>query len=187
MSFMKGNLLTKTRKLVKGLAKAEPVWLKAMEQAPPATFPRPGEIEKITLPEDIYVTKFFKMHPESKHEDAIKVNSYNPVPARIFGCRVLDLKDQGVSEQEAMTIADMEYKKEKKAKKKAYKRLKQIAHLQGKRPPPNPYPSAIKEIQAEERPFVRDRFFNPNIREIVNTMKEDRAREMRERSSGGGW
>lgn len=32
MSFMKGDLLTKTRKLVKGLAKAEPVWLKAMEQ-----------------------------------------------------------------------------------------------------------------------------------------------------------
>ena len=33
MSFMKGDLLTKTRKLVKGLAKAEPVWLKAMEQS----------------------------------------------------------------------------------------------------------------------------------------------------------
>jgi hypothetical protein len=32
MSFMKGDLLTKTRKLVKGLAKAEPLWLKAMEQ-----------------------------------------------------------------------------------------------------------------------------------------------------------
>lgn len=32
MSFMKGDLLMKTRKLVKGMAKAEPVWLKAMEQ-----------------------------------------------------------------------------------------------------------------------------------------------------------
>lgn len=32
MLFMKGDLLTKTRKLVKGLAKAEPVWYKAMEQ-----------------------------------------------------------------------------------------------------------------------------------------------------------
>lgn len=32
MSFMKGDLLTKTRRLVKGLAKAEPLWLKAMEQ-----------------------------------------------------------------------------------------------------------------------------------------------------------
>jgi hypothetical protein len=32
MSFMKGDLLTRTKKLVKGFAKAEPVWLKAMEQ-----------------------------------------------------------------------------------------------------------------------------------------------------------
>ena len=32
MSFMKGDLLTKTKKLVKGLAKVEPLWLKAMEQ-----------------------------------------------------------------------------------------------------------------------------------------------------------
>lgn len=32
MSFMRGDLLTKTRKLVKGLAKAKPLWLKAMEE-----------------------------------------------------------------------------------------------------------------------------------------------------------
>ena len=32
MSFLKGDLLTRTRKLVKGLAKSEPIWLKAMEQ-----------------------------------------------------------------------------------------------------------------------------------------------------------
>lgn len=32
MSFMKGDLLNRTRKLVKGLAMAEPRWLKAMEQ-----------------------------------------------------------------------------------------------------------------------------------------------------------
>lgn len=99
MSFMKGDLLTKTRKLVKGLAKAEPVWYKAMEQfvslspfsdscsfcavyvimmfwkfhrAPPPTFPRADAIQRITLPEDVYIKKFFKKHPDSKHEDAIK-------------------------------------------------------------------------------------------------------------------
>ncbi|KAK4370144.1 hypothetical protein RND71_009619 [Anisodus tanguticus] len=33
MSFMKGDLLSRSSKLVKGLAKAEPVWLKAMEQS----------------------------------------------------------------------------------------------------------------------------------------------------------
>lgn len=32
MSFMRGDLFTKTRKLVKGLAKSKPIWLKAMEE-----------------------------------------------------------------------------------------------------------------------------------------------------------
>ena len=45
----------------------------------------------------------------------------------------------------------MEYWTQKKAKKKAYKELKEITHSEGKKPPPNPYPSAIKEIQAEEK------------------------------------
>ncbi|RVW77988.1 hypothetical protein CK203_048249 [Vitis vinifera] len=73
MSFMKGDLLARTRKLVKGLAKAEPVWLKAMERAPPPTFPRPdGKVKKISLPEDFYIQKFFQKHPDSKYEDAIK-------------------------------------------------------------------------------------------------------------------
>ena len=69
----------------------------------------------------------------------------------------------------------MEYQSEKKEKKKAYARLKQIARLQGKKPPPNPYPSAIKEIQAEERKYVHDRFFNPRVKEIVQNLKQERA------------
>lgn len=185
MSFMKGDLLTRTRKLVKGLAKAEPVWLKAMEQAPPVSFPRAeGKVKQITLPEDVYIKKFFQKHPESKYEDAVKICGFDPVPARIFGCRVLDLKEQGVSEEEAMAVADMEYRTEKKAKKKAYARLKQIARLQGKKPPPNPYPSAVKEIQAEERPYVRARFFDPKILQIVEKMKEEKAAEMQYRMAG---
>ncbi|WJX43933.1 hypothetical protein P8452_30973 [Trifolium repens] len=169
MSFMKGDLLSRTRKLVKGLAKAEPVWLKAMEQAPPATFPQPqGKIQTITLPEDVYVKRF---------------SAIEPPPSRLFALRVLDLKEQGVGEEEAMDVADMEYQAEKKAKKKAYARLKQIARLQGKRLPPNPYPCPIKEIQAEERKYVRDRFFDPKILEIVKQNKE----EKRQRFGGGNW
>ncbi|RZB73356.1 uncharacterized protein LOC114381866 [Glycine soja] len=73
MSFMRGDFLSRTRKLVKGLAKAQPAWLKAMEQAPPAKFPRSaGKIPTITLPEDVYVKKFYKKYPESKSHDAIK-------------------------------------------------------------------------------------------------------------------
>ncbi|GMP39077.1 hypothetical protein ACSBR2_018801 [Camellia fascicularis] len=188
MSFMKGDLLTRTRKLVKGLAKAEPLWLKAMEQAPPVTFPRAdSKIKQISLPEDVYIKKFFRKHPDSKHEDAIKICGFEPVPARVFGWRVLELKEQGASEEEAMAVADMEYRAEKKGKKKAYARLKQIARLQGKKPPPNPYPSAIKEIQAEERKYVRDRFFDPNILKIVEKLKEEKAAEMQDRMRGGGW
>ncbi|XP_062161902.1 uncharacterized protein LOC133868919 [Alnus glutinosa] len=186
MSFMKGDLLTRTRKLVKGLAKAEPVWLKAMEHAPPATFPcAGGKVKRISLPEDPYINKFFQKHPDSRPEDAIKICGFEPPSARVFGLRVLDLKEQGVSEEEAMAVADMEYRAEKKTKKAAYKRMKQIARLQGKKPPPNPYPSAIKEIQAEERKYVRDRFFNPDILKIVEKLKEERAAEARDRYGGG--
>ncbi|KAK7309852.1 hypothetical protein RJT34_06927 [Clitoria ternatea] len=184
MSFMKGDLLSRTRKLVKGLAKAEPAWLKAMEQAPPATFPRAaGKIQTITLPEDAYVKKFYKKYPDSKYHDAIKFCAFDPPPSRVFGLRVLELKEQGVSEEQAMAIADMEYLTEKRAKKKAYARLKEIARLQGKRLPPNPYPSPIKEIQAEERKYVRDRFFNPKILEIVKKQKA----ESMERFRRGDW
>lgn len=41
-------------------------------RVPPVTFPRADAIQKITLPEDVYIKKFFKKHPDSKHEDAIK-------------------------------------------------------------------------------------------------------------------
>lgn len=75
----------------------------------------------------------------------------------------------------------MEYRAEKKGKKQAYKRLKQIARIVGEKLPPNPYPSAIKEIQAEERPYVRERFFDPQILDIAKRIKEERLADMRER------
>lgn len=80
-----------------------------------------------------------------------------------------------------VSFCQMEYRNQKKARKKAYSELKQICRLQGKKPPPNPYPSAIKEIQAEEKKFVRDRFFNPKILEIVKNIKADKAAEAQER------
>ncbi|KAJ7943431.1 RNA-binding protein [Quillaja saponaria] len=188
MSFMRGDLLTRTRKLVKGLAKAEPVWLKAMEQAPPPMFPRAdGKINKITFPEDAYIKKFNQKHPDSKYEDAFKFHSFDPPPARMFGLRVLELKEQGVSEEEAVAVADMEYRAEKKQKKMAYSRLKKNLRLQGKKPPPNPFPSAIKEIQAEERKYVRDRFFNDNTRELVQKLKKEKEVEAQDRLRGGNW
>ncbi|KAJ4780278.1 hypothetical protein LUZ62_064535 [Rhynchospora pubera] len=196
MSYMRGDLLTKTRKLVKGLAVQTPRWLKAMEESPPVTFPRTdGKIKRIELPEDVYVKRFLKRHPDSMYHDAIKLSGFDPPPARVFAWRVLELKKQGVGEDEAMAVADMEYIAEKKAKKKAYKELKGICKLRGKRPPENPYPSAIDEIQREEKKFVNERFSNPKILELVQKMKEDKAAMMQEREeaasilsggSGGG-
>ncbi|KAF2299172.1 hypothetical protein GH714_030896 [Hevea brasiliensis] len=186
MSYMRGDLLTRTRKLVKGLAKAEPAWLKAMEQAPPATFPRTdGKVEKIHLPEDPYVKKFFERNPHSIYEDAIKICGFDPPPARVFGLRVLELMERGLKEKDAEELANMEYEVEREAKEKAYKRLKQIARAQGKRPPPNPYPSVIKEIQAKERKYVRARFYDPNVRQILNRLKEEKAARVQGGQRGG--
>lgn len=82
----------------------------------------------------------------------------------------------------------MEYMAEEKQRKAAYRRLKQIAKLQGKKPPPNPYPEAIKEIEAEQKKYIRDRFHNPEILEIVKKMKEENAARMQDQTRGfGGW
>nr|ACG42821.1 hypothetical protein [Zea mays] len=186
MSYMRGDLLTRMRKLVKGLARPEPRWLKALERAPPVTFPRPeGKIKTLVLPEDVYVTKFNRIHPDSLYHDAIKISGFDPPPARVFAWRVLELKEQGVDEDVAMAVADNEYRdREEGPKKKAYKELKEIARSEGRKPPPNPYPSAIKEIQAEEKKYVMDRLHNPKVIEIANKMKEERDRMLRDRAAG---
>lgn len=64
--------------------------------------------------------------------------------------------------------------------------MKEIARLRGTKPPPNPYPSALKQIQAEEKKYVHDRFFNPRILEIVDKLKEEQAAEMQDRGRPGG-
>ncbi|XP_040365672.1 uncharacterized protein LOC112171172 [Rosa chinensis] len=82
-----------------------------------------------------------------------------------------------------MTVADMEYQAEIKAKKKAYVALKKIARQQGKRPPPNPYPIVVKEIQAEEKKYVYDRFHNPRICQILRKLQNcKRKRQLRIRT-----
>lgn len=80
----------------------------------------------------------------------------------------------------------MEYRTERKARKKAYTRLKQIARMQGKKPPPNPYPCPIKEIQAEEKKYINERFYDPEVRKILEKIKAEKNAEMQERRGGGG-
>ncbi|KAL5096608.1 hypothetical protein RYX36_000935, partial [Vicia faba] len=86
--------------LVKGLAKVELVWLKAMKQAPTTTFSLPeGKVMTITHPKDVYF------------------NAIDPPPSRLFALRVLELKEQGLIKEEAMEVADMEYLAEKRQRR----------------------------------------------------------------------
>jgi small subunit ribosomal protein S23 len=49
-----------------------------LTRAPPATFPQPqGKIQTITLPEDVYVKRFYKKYPESKYHDPIKYDPFS--------------------------------------------------------------------------------------------------------------
>ncbi|KAK2633047.1 hypothetical protein EUGRSUZ_L00657 [Eucalyptus grandis] len=79
-------------------------------RAPPALFPRADEIKQITLPEDVYVKKFSRN---------IWTQSMRMRSTHFFSQRVLELKESGVSEEEAMAVADMD-RLEKKANKQAY-------------------------------------------------------------------
>ncbi|CAL1361524.1 unnamed protein product [Linum trigynum] len=179
MSFMKGDLLSRTRRLVKGMAKAEPVWLKAMEQAPPATFPLSnGKIQKINVPEDPYIKMFFRKHRALQPEDPVKMSTIDPPPARVFAQRVLELKEQGVDGKAAISAAEKEYQ----AKRAAYARLKENARLQGKEPPARPYPKSKKrETLAEERWHSR----KPRIFEIVRRLKEEMTADTNEQFNRG--
>ncbi|KAL0814422.1 hypothetical protein Bca101_070865 [Brassica carinata] len=139
MSWMKGDLLSKSRRLVGGLAMREPVWLKAMEASPPPVFPRS--------------------------------NGNLDYPARVYGCRVLELTKNGISEDDAISVANMEYLAERKEMKKAYKRLKELAVLQDKTPPPKPYLSSKTEMQIQEKKPPTD---PPSVRRLVNQLKQQK-------------
>ncbi|KAL0695364.1 hypothetical protein Bca4012_062544 [Brassica carinata] len=190
MSWMKGDLLSKSRRLVGGLAMREPVWLKAMEASPPPVFPRSnGNLKKIVLPEDSYVRRFARKHPEAKliepnntvHvnlQSPYRVSAFIPDPARVYGCRVLELTKNGISEDDAMS---MEYLAERKEKKKAYKRLKELAVLQDKVPPPKPYLSTKKEMQIQEKKAPTD---PPSVRRLVNQLKQQKEVLLQDKPGG---
>ncbi|CAH8354548.1 unnamed protein product [Eruca vesicaria subsp. sativa] len=118
MSWMKGDLLSKTRRLVGGLASRGSVWLKAMEAFlllmfdcilwQITSFPRSnGNLKKIVLPEDPYVRGFARTHPEARLVDPNKVSAFIPDPARVYGCRVLELTKNAINEDDAMSVANV--------------------------------------------------------------------------------
>ncbi|CAI0393789.1 unnamed protein product [Linum tenue] len=109
------------------------------------------------------------------------MSTIDPPPARVFAQRVLELKEQGVDGKAAISAADEEYKAERKAKRAAYARLKEIARLQGKEPPARPYPKSKRETLAEERWHSR----KPRIFEIVRRLKDEMTADTNERFNRG--
>lgn len=67
----------------------------------------------------------------------------------------------------------MEYLSERKEKKKAYKRLKELAKLQDKSPPPKPYASTTKDLQIQETKPAKS-VETPSVRRLVNQLKQQK-------------
>lgn len=78
----------------------------------------------------------------------------------------------------------MEYLSERKEKKKAYKRLKELAKMQDKVPPPKPYPSAKKRLQTQEKKSARDRFQTPSVRRLVNQLRQEKDVLLQDKTGG---
>ncbi|GJN28404.1 hypothetical protein PR202_gb16523 [Eleusine coracana subsp. coracana] len=167
MSYMRGDLLTKTRKLVKGLAGTH------MAQGHGRVSALLSHLRSLRCLYIFVVRLLFLLVPR-------KLNVYGFIaPGKpyvdavyLIQTSTLDFPTNAFQLQEH--IDKMEYRTEKKGKKKAYKELKEIARSEGKEPPPNPYPSAIKEIQAEEKHYVHERKYNPKIIELAEKMKKER-------------
>ncbi|KAL3689683.1 hypothetical protein R1sor_015992 [Riccia sorocarpa] len=118
MSFMKGDLLTKTRRLIKGGIKKKPLWFDAVAHFPPQSIRvRDGKAPKIELPEDRLIKAYFARHPEARCQ-ALDLNSFEPPVARKFAWRVLELLDRGFSEAWARDVAEADLTAEEKAKRK---------------------------------------------------------------------
>ncbi|KAH9572701.1 hypothetical protein CY35_02G165700 [Sphagnum magellanicum] len=109
MSFMKGDLLSKARKLMKGGIMARPRWLDAV----------------------------------------IRINSFDPPPARKFAWRQLELMEQGYFRDQACDIVEAEFEAAEKAELEALKAERRRAIWEGREPPPLKL-TKTEEVQQEE-------------------------------------
>lgn len=153
MSFMKGDLLSKTRKLMKGGIIARPRWFDAVMRVPPEPKKtRCKKAPKIVLPEDRLVESYYARHPEAKFI-AFELNSFDPPPARKFAWRQLELMDQGYPRDVARDMVEVEVAEAEKAAEEAFRADRRRAIMEG-REPPAPKKSKIEEIQEEEWEYL---------------------------------
>ncbi|CAM6103533.1 unnamed protein product [Calypogeia fissa] len=139
MSFSRGDLLTKTRRLIKGNIIKKPLWFDAVSRVPPqAIRVRDGKAPKIELPEDRFVKSYLARHPEAQCQPFV-LNSFEAPVARRFACQMMELLELGYSEDWARDHVEASLAAEEKAMRKR--------NLQEGRPLPK---GVIEEVQEEE-------------------------------------
>ncbi|KAH9572700.1 hypothetical protein CY35_02G165700 [Sphagnum magellanicum] len=149
MSFMKGDLLSKARKLMKGGIMARPRWLDAVIRVPPQPKKtRCHRAPNIKLPEDRLVESYYARHPEAKFIP-FEINSFDPPPARKFAWRQLELMEQGYFRDQACDIVEAEFEAAEKAELEALKAERRRAIWEGREPPPLKL-TKTEEVQQEE-------------------------------------
>ncbi|KAG6542205.1 hypothetical protein Mapa_016438 [Marchantia paleacea] len=118
MSFMKGDLLLRTRRLIKGRVIKKPLWFDAVANSPPQSIRvRDGKAPKIELPEDRLIKSYLARHPEAICK-AFDLKSFEAPIARQFAWRVLELLDRGFSEAWARDVVEADLVAEEKAKRR---------------------------------------------------------------------
>lgn len=143
MSFSRGDLLTKTRRLIKGNIIKKPLWFDAVSKIPPQSIRvRDGKAPKIELPEDRLVRSYLARHPEAQCT-AFALNSFEAPVARRFAAQVLELLELGYSEAWARDAAEANLAAEEKAARRR--------NVQEGRPLPK---SVIEEVQEDEWSYM---------------------------------
>lgn len=149
MSFMKGDLLTRMRVLVKGGIRPKPRWFDAVSKVPPAPFqekwPKPP---KIKYPEDPLVESYYARHPDSKFTP-FKLQGFDSPIARQFALRQLELMEQGMSKRDARDQVEQEFEARAKAMEEQEMAERRRALRDGVNAPPVKK-SVLEEIQEEE-------------------------------------
>eukprot|EP00245_Coleochaete_scutata_P015552 TRINITY_DN6982_c0_g1_i1.p1 TRINITY_DN6982_c0_g1~~TRINITY_DN6982_c0_g1_i1.p1 ORF type:complete len:167 (-),score=44.33 TRINITY_DN6982_c0_g1_i1:90-590(-) len=111
MSFMRGNAVSKMRLLVRAGVIDKPVWLEALEMAPPLPVPKvEGKVPKLVLEEDPLVQSYYSRFPRAKYLEPFRVNSFDPPLSRVYAWRQIELMEHGYSRMEARKIVDEEIK-----------------------------------------------------------------------------
>lgn len=152
MSFMRGDLLHRVSKLVKGGAMERPSWLNAVILVPP----QPKDLRckrppKIEYPEDPLIESYYARHPEAKMVP-FSLQSFDAPIARRFALRQMQLIEEGLSRREARNRTEAEFKAEEEKLEAETARLRRVALREGRNV--GRAKSILEQVQEEETQFI---------------------------------